>query len=142
MLLEFDGTFIFALISFIIFVFLMNLILYKPVTKIISERQKFYDKNLSIVTSSKQKAQDTLKAKEDEIFGAKLEASNILKEMQIKTKADKEFALQNKKDEIQNKLSKNLDELHQNKQNVKDELKAEMETYVKLAVSKILDEEG
>ncbi len=142
MLLEFDGTFIFALISFIIFVFLMNLILYKPVTKIISERQKFYDKNLSIVTSSKQKAQDTLKAKEDEIFGAKLEASNILKEMQIKTKADKEFALQNKKDEIQNKLSKNLDELHQNKQNVKDELKQEMETYVKLAVSKILDEEG
>ncbi len=142
MLLEFDGTFIFALISFIIFVFLMNLILYKPVTKIISERQKFYDKNLSIVTSSKQKAQDTLKAKEDEIFGAKLEASNILKDMQIKTKADKEFALQNKKDEIQNKLSKNLDELHQNKQNVKDELKQEMETYVKLAVSKILDEEG
>ena len=120
----------------------MNLILYKPVTKIISERQKFYDKNLSIVTSSKQKAQDTLKAKEDEIFGAKLEASNILKDMQIKTKADKEFALQNKKDEIQNKLSKNLDELHQNKQNVKDELKQEMETYVKLAVSKILDEEG
>lgn len=142
MLLEFDGTFIFALISFIIFVSLMNLILYKPISKIINERQKFYDKNLSIVTTSKQKASDVLKSRDEAILGAKVEASNILKNMQEKTKANKELVLQNKKDEIKNLLSKNADELCQNKQNIKEELKQEMETYVKMAVSKILDEEG
>ena len=55
MLLEFDGTFIFALISFIIFVLMMNIILYKPITKIMDERQKFYDKNKNTADLSKQR---------------------------------------------------------------------------------------
>ena len=142
MLLEFDGTFIFALISFIIFVTLMNLILYRPVSKIIKERQKFFDKNAEITKSSKQKAIDVLKSRDEEILGAKIEASDILKSMQEKTKANKEFALKNKKDDIKNLLSKNEDVLNQNKVQIKEELKPEIETYVKLAVSKILNEEG
>ena len=64
MLLEFDGTFIFALISFIIFVLMMNIILYKPITKIMDERQKFYDKNKNTADLSKQRTDEVLKNKE------------------------------------------------------------------------------
>ena len=84
MLLEFDGTFIFAFLSFIIFVLIMNLILYRPITKIMEERQKFYDKNKNTVIESKKKAEDILQKKEEEILSAKLEASSILQGAQNK----------------------------------------------------------
>ena len=86
MLLEFDGTFIFALISFIIFMLIMNVILYRPITKIMEERQKFYDKNKKTVMESKKKAEDILGEKQDKILTAKLAAANMLQNTQDKIK--------------------------------------------------------
>lgn len=141
MLLEFDGTFIFALISFIIFVLVMNIILYHPITKIMEERQKFYDKNKSIVLETKKKAEDILKNKETEILGAKLEASSILQEVQDKIKMEKETTLREKREEIRTKVSLNEAKMTEEKNNVKNELQTEIDSYVSLAVSKVLGEE-
>lgn len=142
MLLEFDGTFIFALISFIVFMLIMNLILYRPITKIMEERQKFYDKNKNTVLESKKKAEEILKAGEDEVLSAKLEAASILQSTQDKIKTDKESALREKREETRNKLSLNEAKMAEEKTKVKDELQGEIEGYVNLAVSKILDEGG
>lgn len=140
MLLEFDGTFIFALISFIIFVIIMNLILYRPIVKIMDERQKFLDKNKETALQSKQKAADVLKQKDDEILGAKLEASNILTESQNEVKLQKENAIKAKKDEIKEELIKHSDSLKADKSNIKNQLKTEINDFVKMTVSKVLDE--
>lgn len=142
MLLEFDGTFIFALISFIVFVTLMNLILYRPVTKIINERQKFYDKNSKMALESKQKAEDVIKNKEAEILNTKLEASKILSSAQESAKSNKETALGAKKNEVQNKLRLNNEALIKNKDAVVSELADEnsINTYVNAAVAKVLGE--
>lgn len=145
MLLEFDGTFIFALISFIIFVGLMNLILYRPVTKIINERQKFYDKNRETVLASKQKADDTIKGREAEILNAKLEASKMLQDVQESVKLNKEAVLNNKKDEAKNKLVLNNEMLEKNKNDIKNELFSNEDAindYVNVAVSKVLGEDS
>ncbi len=75
----------------------MNLILYRPIVKIMDERQKFLDKNKETELQSKQKAADVLKQKDDEILGAKLEASNILTESQNEVKLQKESAIKAKK---------------------------------------------
>jgi len=141
MLLEFDGTFIFALISFIIFVILMNLILYRPIVKIMDERQKFLDKNKETALQSKQKAADILKQKEDEILCAKLEASDILTESQNNIKAEKENVIKAKKDEIKNRLEASNNALKADKDTVKAQLKNEINDFVKMAVSKVLEVE-
>ncbi len=140
MLLEFDGTFIFATLSFIIFMLIMNVILYRPITKIMEERQKFYDKNKNTVVESKKKAEEILKASEAEILGAKLEASEILQGTQDKIKTKKEAAIKEKRNEIKEKLSLNEAKMTEEKAKVKDELQGEIGEYVSLAVSKILDE--
>lgn len=142
MLLEFDGTFIFATLSFIVFVLIMNVILYRPVTKIIAERQKFYDKNKNTVLESKKKAEEILNASSKEILNAKLEASNILQNTQDKIKIKKDTALKEKQSEIKEKLSLNEAKMADEKAKVKDELQGEIEQYVKLAVSKVLDGGG
>ena len=42
---EFNGTFFVTIITFIVFVFLMNKILYAPILNIMEERKNFIDKN-------------------------------------------------------------------------------------------------
>ncbi len=142
MLLEFDGTFIFALISFIIFMLIMNVILYRPITKIMEERQKFYDKNKKTVMESKKKAEDILQEKQDKILSAKLEAANILQNTQDKIKSNRETALNKKKDEVKVLLSSNETKMAEEKNRVKEELQNKVDTFVKMAVSKVLDGEA
>ncbi len=141
MLLEFDGTFIFALISFIIFVLMMNIILYKPITKIMDERQKFYDKNKNTADLSKQRTDEVLKNKEAEILSAKLEASNILQTVQNNAKVRREELLRIKKEEHKNKLINLEKQLVSDNNNAKTILKDQVSEYVKIAVSKVLDED-
>lgn len=141
MLLEFDGTFIFALISFIIFVLMMNIILYKPITKIMDERQKFYDKNKNTADLSKQGTDEVLKNKEAEILSAKLEASNILQTVQNNAKVRREELLRIKKEEHKNKLINLEKQLVSDNNNAKTILKDQVSEYVKIAVSKVLDED-
>lgn len=141
MLLEFDGTFIFATLSFIVFVLIMNVILYRPITKIMEERQKFYDKNKSTVLESKRKAEEVLENKEKEILDAKLKASDILQTTQNKIKENRENTLKNKKEEVLAKIKSNNAALDNDKKQAKEDLKKEVETYVKMTVSKVLDSE-
>ena len=56
--MEFDATFIFAAVSFIVFVFIMNKIFYAPVLKIMKERQIYVEKNY---ISAKQTEEETKK---------------------------------------------------------------------------------
>ncbi len=59
--MEFDATFIFAAVSFIVFVFIMNKIFYAPVLKIMKERQIYVEKNY---ISAKQTEEETKKQRE------------------------------------------------------------------------------
>ena len=43
--MEFDATFIFAAMSFIVFVFIMNAVLYKPIFNIIKQREELVEQN-------------------------------------------------------------------------------------------------
>jgi F0F1-type ATP synthase membrane subunit b/b' len=43
--MEFNGTFFVTIITFIVFVFLMNKILYAPILNIMEERKNFVDGN-------------------------------------------------------------------------------------------------
>ena len=44
-MLEFNATFFIAMISFVVFMIIMNAILYKPLERIVTERKNLIDKN-------------------------------------------------------------------------------------------------
>ena len=62
--MEFNATFLATIISFLVFVFLMNKILYEPMRKIVSERKNFIDENLSAADTNHKKAEAISKDKE------------------------------------------------------------------------------
>ena len=63
-MLELDGTILVAMISFIVFAFIMNAILYQPVMKIIEERKNFLKDNEELTKQAEAEIQkDTEKQK-------------------------------------------------------------------------------
>ena len=52
-MLEFNATFIVAMLSFIVFITIMNAIFYKPILSVIEKRKDFIDSNYIDAKNSK-----------------------------------------------------------------------------------------
>ena len=74
-----------------------------------------------------------------ELSNAEFEGSNILKETSNRNKKEKEEAILNKKEEIFNNIQDFENKMNTSSIEAKNILKTEVEEYVKMTVSKILD---
>ena len=76
--MEFNATFIVAFASFIVFTVIMNLILYKPLSKVVTERQKFLDDHYKAANEARETSQAILTDKEQKLEDSKLNAKKII----------------------------------------------------------------
>lgn len=76
--MEFNATFLISAISFILFTLLMNKIFYKPLGKIMDERENFINDNLNDAKNSKDKAEFLLKDKDEKLAKSLIEARTII----------------------------------------------------------------
>lgn len=76
--MEFNATFIASAISFIVFVFIMNAIFYKPLQSIVDKRQSFIDDTNKETKAHKEKTETVLKDKAKKIESTKHEAKKII----------------------------------------------------------------
>lgn len=76
--MEFNATFIASAISFIVFVLIMNSIFYKPLGKIVDDRQKFLDEHYEQAALAKEKAEALLKEKAKKLEVSKHNAKKII----------------------------------------------------------------
>ena len=72
--MEFNGTFLVSIITFVLFVILMNKILYAPILGIMSERKEYINDNYKIATDNNLKAEELISTKEEKLVEAKNEA--------------------------------------------------------------------
>ena len=72
--MEFNGTFLATIITFIVFVFLMNKILYAPVLDIIEKRKNFVDTNYKDAQNNNTRTEELGREKEEKLAGAKDDA--------------------------------------------------------------------
>lgn len=86
--MEFNATFIVSAISFIVFVFIMNAIFYKPLNNVVQERQKFIDDTNEEAKQHKEKSEAILKDKAKKVEQTKHDAKKIILEKsdEVKTK--------------------------------------------------------
>lgn len=85
--MEFNATIIVSAISFIVFIFIMNSILYQPILKIIEERTNFINSNIDEANGVKAKAQSILEDKGQKIRDAhKVAKSTITDGIESSTK--------------------------------------------------------
>ena len=72
--MEFNGTFLATIITFIVFVFLMNKILYAPVLSVMEERRRVIDGNYQSASNNDTKTEELTNQKEEKLEEAKSDA--------------------------------------------------------------------
>lgn len=124
--MEFNATFIASAISFIVFVFIMNAIFYKPLQKVVDERQNFIDEANEVAKTSIEKKEAILKDKSKKLEKTRGEAKKIILDKSNEVKEKKALMTQ----EAQQKVGVEV-----------DNAKAELQTSSKEAET-VLSEEA
>lgn len=87
--MEFNATFIVSAISFIVFSIIMNAIFYKPLSKIVDERQKFIDESLKDAKNKTAKSEEIIKDKRKKVETTKQDARKIIVDKSEEAKSQK-----------------------------------------------------
>ena len=141
MLMQIDGTFIFVVISFIVFLLIIKAILFNPITKIIDERNSFYAKNSKMEADSKEKSRALLDEKERALKSSRKEASEIVKNTTQEAKEQSALKIKEVKKETAILIDKNKSQLDELSKQAKNEARKELNLIVQSMVSKVLNEE-
>jgi len=136
--MEFNATFLVSAVSFIVFVFIMNAILYKPLEQIVEKRQNFInDANLA-AKSNFENSKTLIEQKEKTLNDTKFEAKQgITKETQKAQMQKKEMQLNAQKESIQ-RIEQAKSELYRQKDELNNSLQSELEILADEISSKVL----
>ena len=138
--MEFDATFLIAVISFILFVLIMNKVFYAPILKIMQSRQTFVEQNYN---SAKQTREDTQKQDEyrnTELEKSRDEARKIISEQSQKLKSKRSKKIAEYKETVFNTISQERDGLKNSVIETKEVLKDNVVDIAKNISKKILGE--
>ncbi len=124
--MEFNGTFFATIITFIVFVFIMNKILYAPILGIMEQRESVINGNYKIADENNTKVKILSEEKEEKLDNAKVEArDNYLRTL-------KEY--KSKKSDIisdaQNSAIENIEKANTELDNLSNEVKNGLKGYM------------
>lgn len=137
--MEFNATFLVSAISFIVFVFIMNTVLYRPVIRIMEERQAFLDKNEKDTEDANRQAKEFATKKEAELAKARAEAKSIVDNGTEKFKAENKAALDKYSSEQKQLTEDKKSELYNEMTSAKETLKQISDDISRMITDKILE---
>ena len=122
--MEFNATFFISVISFILFVLIMNKMFYAPITEIILKRENIMSANYDEANSMSVEAEGLLKNREDKLTSAENQAREVIadsiKSSNEDAKVDIQNASKNAKDDISAKKEILNIEMAQAKETLKE----------------------
>ncbi|MDD3436512.1 MAG: hypothetical protein PHC64_05090 [Candidatus Gastranaerophilales bacterium] len=138
--MEFNATFIVSAISFIVFVFIMNAIFYKPLQKVVDQRQKFIDDTNEEAKSHRVKSEAILKDKAKKLEKIKHEAKKIISEKSEEVKTQKTSMTSEAQQKALQKVESTKGELQKSSDEAQKVLSQEAKTLAEVITAKVLGE--
>ena len=136
--MEFNGTFLVTIVTFIVFVFLMNKILYAPVLSIMEERRNVIDGNYKEAEDNKIRAEGLTEEKEERLAGAKEDARERYNEVLEEFKTQKVDIVNDAQTIAKDELENSKTELENVSNEVKHALKSSMTDLANDIVEKVI----
>ena len=121
--MEFDATFLIAAISFIIFVFIMNMIFYNPILKIMQERNSVVENNFSDAKILKAETQKQEQYHAEKLEISRNEARTVLDNEMQRMKSKKSQIIAEYKTELYSHTAKEKENLKKSALEAKEILK-------------------
>lgn len=134
----FNGTFLVTIISFVLFVFVMNKILYEPINNIVAQRREFVDENLRTADINHKKANEISAQKEEKLKGARNDARNKYSDAVVDFKNKKNDILKNAQCDADNELMQTYENLNNLSNEAKEGLKGRMTDLANDIVEKMI----
>ncbi len=138
--MEFNATFVVSIISFLIFTFLMNEILYKPITKIVNERESLISENYDNAQKSKQKTSDIYKQKEDRLTQTATYNKKLTAEKMTEANNQAKVKIQEAKDTSVFQINSAKSDLQNNKLTLESEMNSRIDELADSISAKVLGE--
>ncbi len=139
--MEFDATFLISVISFIVFVFIMNKIFYAPILKIMQERQHLVDENFNSAREVKNETLTQIKLHDNELEKTREEARNTVASESKRIKQENAKAIAEFRSELMENISKEKENLKESALEAKEELKDDAVNIAKSISEIILGDE-
>ena len=136
--MEFNGTFLATIITFILFVFVMNKVLYAPILGIMEARKNFIDSNYKDANDNDAKSAELVAEKEEKLSDAKEQARGEYIAALEGYKAQKAEVIINAQNSAQTELEASKAELENLSNEVKEGLKSSMNDLANDIVEKII----
>lgn len=136
--MEFNGTFLATIITFILFVLVMNKILYAPILGIMEERKKFIDLNYKDAENNNVKSEELVAEKEEKLSDAKEKARSNYNEAIDGYKSQKANIISDAQNSVHAELEASIAELEGVSNEVKNGLKSSMNDLANDIVEKVI----
>ncbi len=137
-MLEFNATFFIAMISFVIFMIIMNAILYKPLERIVTERRNLIDKNNLKAKIAQEKTDILKKWQISSIEKAQKSSRETYQKILNEYKAKKDSIIESEKNLSRKEIAIAQAETKSEVIEAKHELKEEVNILADIITSKIL----
>ncbi len=138
MLLEINFTLILFAVSFLAFIYLLNLTLYKPVGNIVELRKKLIDSEYAKAKELTNKANELLENYKTKIKTARHEAHSIIQEVVQKAQKLKEEKVSQLLVTLNKEKEESFKKIDEEKKIVMQKLEKEIKTLTNLIINKIL----
>lgn len=136
--MEFNATFLVSAVSFIVFVFIMNAILYKPVLKIMEERKEYLNDNEAIIAEVNKDSDTMVNKKREVLAQAKLNAAKLVSEGSEKFKSENRVITEEFAKQQRNIVEEEKNKIREEAENSKQELESNSSDLSKVITDKIL----
>ena len=136
--MEFNATFLATIVSFIVFVLLMNKILYAPILNIMEQRKSFIDGNYDDAKKNEAKIEKLVQKKEEKLLEAKNEAKEIFNESVDEFKAQKDKIVEEAQAEAKEEIEQSRIDLENISNEAKEALKGSMTDLANDIVEKVI----
>lgn len=139
--MEFDATFIFAAISFIVFVFIMNRIFYHPVLLIMKKRQAYVEDNYNTAKDTESVVQDKASYINTELKTVRSKVQSVIADKSQEIKKQNSKIVSEHKEETYNSIANERESLMQSAIDAKETLKDKVVDIAKNISSKLLGDD-
>lgn len=136
--MEFDATFLIAVISFVVFVFIMNKIFYAPVLRIMQERQKLVSDNFNSARMTSEETNAQARYYGEELEKSRNEARQKVAQQSQQLKQERSKAVSEFKKELFDNISIEKENLRKSAIEAKEVLKDSVVDIAKEISAKLL----
>ena len=135
------ATIIFTLINVFIIFLVFRIFLYKPVCKILDQRNEIAAKEIADAQAAKESAEKTEKEYLEKLASAKAEASEIMKQATVRAQAREEEIISDANQKASEIKAKAEEAIERDKKRAMNEIKDEISDIVILAATKVVEKE-